>query len=63
MHLQGINMDKFLNWMRNYNPEISWFIIGVLVQSGLTKLATREWEWALVDFGIALMNFLLYRKG
>jgi hypothetical protein len=56
-------MDKFLNWMRNYNPEISWFIIGVLVQSGLTKLATREWEWALVDFGIALLNFLLYRKG
>ena len=63
MHLQGINMYKFLDWMRTYNAEITWFIIGVLVQSGLVKVAKGEWEWALVDFGIALLNFFLYKRG
>ena len=56
-------MYKFLDWMRTYNAEITWFIIGVLVQSGLVKVAKGEWEWALVDFGIALLNFFLYKRG
>jgi hypothetical protein len=55
-------MEKFANWMREYNAEITWFIIGVLVQSGLEKLARGQWEWALFDFGIALVNFFLYKR-
>jgi hypothetical protein len=55
-------MDKFLNWMRDYNIEISWFIIGILTQSGLENLARGQWELALFNFGVALANFFLYKK-
>jgi hypothetical protein len=55
-------MNRILDWMRHYNTEITWFIIGILLQSGLTNLAAGNWERALFEFSIAILNFLLYKK-
>jgi hypothetical protein len=55
-------MNKFLDWMRYHNAEITWFIIGVLTQAGLENLARGDFGSALFDLGIAFVNYLLYTR-
>lgn len=55
-------MDKFLDWMRYYNVEITWFLIGWLCLSGIKELAHGHLLSASIDLGIAFLNFVLYKR-
>ena len=56
-------MSSFINWMDKYGERISWFIIGVMTQQGLTQLGRGDYEGAALSFGIAALNvFLTSRK-
>ena len=55
-------IEKFRNWyIRNY-LEITWFLIGMLVTGSIDSLARSNYVGAAIGFGIAYLNYLLYRK-
>lgn len=54
-------MEAFRNWYIKYQDQISWFLIGFLVNSGLTALAEEHYLSALLSFGIAYLNYILTR--
>jgi hypothetical protein len=54
--------DKFISWCRYYDPEITWFLVGFLTSSGISDLAKGELGSAGLSFGLALVNYLLYKK-
>jgi hypothetical protein len=55
-------MDRFTQWYRSHNLEITWFIIGWLVFAGIDALINKNYIFALVDFGLAYLNYRLYRN-
>ena len=55
-------MDKIVQWFRYYNQEITWFVIGFLVASGLYAMAHGNYITALIDFGLAYINYALNRR-
>ena len=54
-------MEAFRNWYIQYQDQISWFLIGFLVNSGLTALGEEHYLSALLSFGIAYLNYILTR--
>jgi len=55
-------MDKFIEWCRYYNTEITWFIVGFLVYAGCDELSHGNTISALINFGLAFLNYSFYRK-
>jgi len=55
-------MDRILDWMRYYNVEITWFLIGYLTFAGLDDLIHGRLLGALLNLGIAFFNFMLYKR-
>ena len=55
-------MDRFTQWYRSHNLEITWFIIGWLVFAGIDALINKNYIFALVDFGLVYLNYKLYRN-
>jgi hypothetical protein len=52
-------MYKFKQWARRYSTEISWFIIGALVATGIRDLLMGNFLGALISFGFAYLNYAL----
>lgn len=50
---------KIKDWHTRYDVEITWFLIGVLLDAGLNNLATASYGSAAVCFVIAYLNFIL----
>jgi hypothetical protein len=55
-------MEKLVNWFRYYNGEITWFIIGFLVFAGLDDLAHGNDLFAILNFGLAYINYKFYSR-
>jgi hypothetical protein len=55
-------MDNFLRWCREYNVEITWFIIGFLLSAGLDELAEGNYAASLFNVCLAYINYICYKK-
>jgi hypothetical protein len=54
-------MSHFTSWMDLHSNQITWFVIGMATAFGLSDLAHGQWAWALVNFAVALGNYMLGR--
>lgn len=54
-------MDKFLNWYNDKYVEITWFIIGILIQSCIYSLASGNWINFLINSGLIYINYYFYK--
>lgn len=55
-------MNKFLSWYNRHYTEITWFLMGWLIMSGLVQLQRTDYIGALIDFVLAYFNYLLYSR-
>jgi hypothetical protein len=55
-------MDKFKLWYIMHQVEITWFLIGWLVLAGVHELQRGDLIGALIDFGLAYINYWFTRK-
>lgn len=54
-------MEKFLQWYRQYNSEITWFIIGFLFYAGLDDLHHHRYLDATFNLVLAFLNYKCYK--
>ena len=54
--------DKFRYWYTSNYSAITWFVIGFLVSAGVYDLAQGDYAGAVLDFGIAFVNYLFVRR-
>jgi hypothetical protein len=57
-----IMIDKIKYFFYKYVDEITWFIIGFLTCNGITALARGDWFSALIDFGLAYLNYAINKR-
>lgn len=55
-------MDKFRQWYMTNSNEITWFLIGLLVSSGIDSLARGQYGNAALSFGIAFVNYIFNKR-
>jgi predicted cupin superfamily sugar epimerase len=55
-------MDKLIYWMNEHNVEISWFLIGCMVQSAFVDFSKGDFFDALICIAIAVLNYLLVKR-
>ena len=55
-------MDKLVSWVRYYSGEITWFIIGFLTFAGLDEVSQGNYVSAIINFGLAYINYKLYSR-
>ena len=49
-------------WMNKHNVEISWFLIGSMVQSALFDFGRSEFLDATICIGIAFLNYVMVKR-
>lgn len=54
--------DRIKYWYHDNYIQITWFIIGWLVMAGLEQIGRGNGIGALIDFGLAYVNYALYRR-
>lgn len=54
-------MEKFRLWYVTNQDAITWFLIGFLVYGGIDQLARGNYISALIDFGLAGLNYAFAR--
>jgi len=57
----GNLFNKLFTWMRDYNTEVTWFIIGMLFNSMVNHLARGLYEMAILDLVIAWINYYFWK--
>lgn len=55
-------MNSFKAWYCTHRVEITWFIIGWLMLSGMQSAISGQYINALFDFGFAFLNYVFYKK-
>jgi len=55
-------MNKLIYWMNEYNVEISWFLIGAMMQSAFFDFGRGEFLDAAICILIAFLNYLLVKR-
>ena len=55
-------LDNFRRWYLLNYTEITWFLIGFLVMSGLTDLGTGNYTGAVISFAIAYINYIFSKR-
>jgi len=55
-------MNKFRQWYMTYSNEITWFVIGMCVTSGIDSLAREQYGNAILSFFFAWVNFVMNKK-
>lgn len=55
-------MSHFTDWYQHNSREITWFVIGWLVAFGISDLTHGQWAWAVINFGLALVNYLVRER-
>ena len=55
-------LERFRQWYLANATEITWFIIGAMIMSGLIYLGQQMYINALVSFAIAWANWYFNRK-
>jgi hypothetical protein len=54
-------MNAFRSWYHTHQDAISWFLVGFLTMGGLNALANGNYTDALLDFGLAGLNYWFTR--
>jgi hypothetical protein len=49
--------DKIRTWMYINSIQITWFLIGFFTALGLVDLGNSNWIGALINFGLAGLNY------
>jgi uncharacterized MnhB-related membrane protein len=52
-------MSAFRTWYITHQDAITWFIIGICVMAGLASLVAGNYFNAVINFGIAALNYFL----
>jgi uncharacterized MnhB-related membrane protein len=52
-------MSAFRTWYITHQDAITWFIIGICVMAGLSSLVVGNYVNAVINFGIAALNYFL----
>lgn len=52
-------MTAFREWYIKHQDAITWFVIGVCVMAGLGSLAAGNYVNAVINFGIAALNYFI----
>lgn len=52
-------MNRFVEWYRENQNEITWFIIGFLVMGGLNDFSKGDLIGAGIAWGLAFVNYKL----
>lgn len=55
-------MIKFRQWYMTYSNEITWFLIGLLVSSGVDALARHDYAGATISFVLAYVNYFFNKR-
>jgi hypothetical protein len=55
-------MDKFIYWFNRNYTQITWFLIGWLVQAAMIQFSRGDYIGALFDLGLAYFNYALYTR-
>ena len=55
-------MNKFREWYLNNAIEITWFIIGMCCFTGLDALSRGNYSSAVINFGLAYLNYAFNRR-
>lgn len=55
-------MNKFREWYNDNATEITWFLVGWLTLAGLEALGREQYITALVDFGLAHVNYYMNKR-
>jgi hypothetical protein len=55
-------MNKFRKWYLEYQNEITWFVVGLMVANFVEHLAKGQYELALVDTLLAAINIYFWRR-
>lgn len=56
-------METLFRWFREYNTEITWFVIGWLALATCNQLYEENYAMALIDIALAYWNYFMWRKG
>ncbi len=54
--------DKIINWYQNYHGEISWFVIGFLINGCLINLLRGDYIAAAINAILAYCNYSVYKN-
>lgn len=54
-------LEKIGQWFNNYNTEITWFLIGLLVNNALIHVSMGQYKTAVLDLIIAGTNFYFWK--
>jgi hypothetical protein len=52
-------MNSIRQWYLKNHTEITWFLIGFLIMSGLQDLSVGNYIGSLISFGLAYINYKL----
>lgn len=52
---------KLFAWIRDYNTEVTWFIIGMLINNSLVHLGRGMYDLAMLDLIIAGVNYYFWK--
>jgi hypothetical protein len=55
-------MEKIRQWYLQYYTEITWFLIGFLVMAGFNNLGQGDYTGALINFGLAYVNYFFSKR-
>jgi uncharacterized protein (DUF486 family) len=55
-------MERFVAWYYRNRVEIIWFLIGYLTMAGLNEFNRANYTGALIDWGLAYLNYFLHRR-
>jgi hypothetical protein len=55
-------LERFRQWYLSNTVQITWFIIGAMIMSGLIYFASGQYVNALISFAIAWVNWYFGRK-
>lgn len=50
-------LDNIRQWHRENHYAITWFLIGTFTAFGFADISRGDWGWAIIDFGLAYINF------
>lgn len=54
-------MSAIWIWFRNYNTEITWFIIGLLISNVMLHIGQGQYGLALIDGVLAGVNYYFWK--
>jgi hypothetical protein len=51
-------LKSLMAWHNQYYGQISWFLIGLFIAFGITDVGQHDYLSAVINFGLALTNYI-----